>query len=336
MSREIEIDGVKIGPGHPPYTIAEVSCNHGGSLDNALWLIRKAKEAGASAVKTQCYTADTITLNINKVDFIIQDGLWKGRTLWELYDKAHTPFEWHPQLYAMAKKIGITIFSSVFDHSAVDYLEDLGCPAYKIASMEVVDIPLIERVTRTGKPIIISTGMASKDEILDAYKASPQAAFLHCTSEYPATIEDANLGRMRELMKMLPDNIIGVSDHSPGCVVPIAAVALGARIVEKHFGLIPGVVSEDDEFSLDYAGFKDMTQKVRQVYEALQPRERILNPSRQFRRSLYAVEDIQIGDSFTPENIRSIRPGYGLPCKLLPQLLGRKAKKDYRRGDPLV
>lgn len=335
MSQEIEINGVKIGPHHPPYVIAELSCNHGGHLVNALWLIKKAKEAGASAVKTQCYTADTITLNINKVDFIIQDGLWKGRSLWELYDKAHTPFEWHPELYATAKRAGITIFSSVFDPSAVDYLEELGCPAYKIASMEVVDIPLIERVTKTGKPVIISTGMASKDEILDAYHASPNAAFLHCTSEYPATVEDANLGRMRELMKMLPNNVIGVSDHSPGSVVPIVATALGSSIVEKHFGLVPGVKSEDDEFSLDTHDFKEMTVQVRQAYESLQPRERILNPSRQFRRSLYAVEDIPRGEMFTPKNVRSIRPGYGLPCKLYPQLMGKRAKKDYRRGDAL-
>lgn len=333
---EMKIGGVRIGPDHPPYVIAELSCNHGGSLENAKWLIRRAKEAGASAVKTQCYTADTITLNLNKPDFIVQDGLWRGRTLWELYNKAHTPFEWHPMLYETAHREGITIFSSVFDHTSVDFLERLGCPAYKIASMEVVDIPLIRKVAKTGKPMIISTGMATWEEIQQAYAASDhQAALLHCTSEYPGTIETANLARMVKLKSTFPEAVIGLSDHSPGDLVACASVALGASIVEKHLGLLPGVSSEDDEFSLDLEGFKNLVKRTRQVYEAMQERERILNPSRQFRRSLYAVKEIKKGECFTEDNIRSVRPGYGLPCSVYDSLLGKKAKKNYRLGDPL-
>jgi N-acetylneuraminate synthase len=332
----IEIDGRKIGPGYSPYTIAEISCNHSGSIDNAIKLIKIAKSAGASAVKTQCYTADTITLNVKKPDFIIQDGLWKGRSLWELYNKAHTPFEWHPRLYKMAKDCEITIFSSVFDHSAVDYLESLDCPAYKIASMEIVDIPLIEHVERTKKPMIISTGMASNQEILEAHEASKgRAAFLHCMSEYPGTIETSNLGGIHNLKKLLPNNVVGISDHSEGSMIPIAAVALGASIIEKHLGLLPGVKSEDDEFSLSGPQFGRMVADMKQIYSAMQYSPQDGNPSRQFRRSLYAVANIAKGDVFTKDNIRSVRPGYGLPCKLYSSLLGRKAGQSYRHGDPL-
>lgn len=331
----MEIEGVKIGPKHPPYVIAEVSCNHGGSLTNAVKLIRLAKAANASAVKTQCYEARTITLDMNKPDFIVQDGLWKGRTLWDLYNGACTPFDWHPQLYKVARDEGITIFSSVFDKTAVDFLEELGCPAYKIASMEVVDIPLIRHAAATGKPMIISTGMASEQEIKDAKDAAPEAAFLHCMSEYPGTIETSNLGGIRDLRRLLPDTIVGLSDHSEGSLAPIAATALGASIIEKHFGKLPGVKSEDDAFSMSVREFAQMVAHVKQTYAAMQPVAQNGNPTRQVRRSLYAIKDIKKGENFTESNIGSIRPGFGLPPKMLPNLLGRKSSQDYRRGDPL-
>ena len=331
----MEIEGVKIGVKHPPYVIAEVSCNHGGKLENAIKLIRLAKWAGASAVKTQCYEPQTITLDVNKPDFILQDGLWKGRTLWELYKTAHTPFKWHPDLYQAARDEGITIFSSVFDKSAVDYLEGLDCPAYKIASMEIVDIPLIQHTASTGKPMIISTGMASQQEILDAHEAAPDSAFLHCMSEYPGTIETSNLGGIRDLYRLLPGSVVGLSDHSEGSLAAIAAVATGASIIEKHFGKLPGVKSEDDLFSMNAKEFASMVKQIKQTYAAMQPQALNGNPTRQVRRSLYAIADIKKGESFTELNIGSVRPGYGLPPKMLPVMLGRKAQHDYQKGDRL-
>lgn len=332
----MNIGKVKIGGDNPPYIIAEMSCNHSGSLEAAKKLIRLAKTAKASAIKTQCYEPQTITMNMNKPDFIFQEGLWKGRTLWELYKSAHTPFRWHPDLYKVAKEHGITIFSSVFDKSAVDHLEKLNCPAYKIASMECVDTPLIEYAASTNKPLIISTGMASNAEILDANDASGgKAAFLHCMSEYPGTVETSNLCGIKHLQKLLPNSIIGISDHSVSTIIPIAATALGASIIEVHFGRLLEVVSEDDEFSFDTDGFMEMARMVRQTYGAMQEVNSAGNPSRQTRRSLYACEDIKKGEIFTSNNIKSIRPGYGLPCKLYPSLLGKKSGMDYRKGDPL-
>jgi len=326
----------EIGEGHTPYLIAELSCNHGGKIENAIRLIKLAKRAGADAIKTQCYEPHTITMNMRKPDFIVQDGLWKGRTLWDLYADAQTPFSWQKDLYQCAHDEGITIFSSVFDRSAVDYLETLGCPAYKIASMEVVDTVLIEHAAETGKPLIISTGMASTREILDAHEASNgKAAFLHCTSEYPATPEGANLPRMVQLQRLLPESIVGISDHSKGSTVPIAATALGTRIIEKHFGLLQGVKSEDDTFSLSANDFLRMAKRVRMTWEAMQLRLDTPNPTRQMRRSLYASADIKEGEAFTEENVKSIRPGYGLPCKMFRVILGKEAKRDFRKGDPL-
>lgn len=332
----MEIAGTKIGAQFPPYVIAEVSCNHGGDFQNAKRLIKLAKAANASAVKTQCYEPGTITLDLNKPDFILQDGLWKGRTLWELYKAAHTPFKWHPDLYKLARDEKITIFSSVFDKSAVDYLEALDCPAYKIASMEIVDIPLIEYAASTGKPMIISTGMANDQEIIEANEASQKrAAFLHCMSEYPGTIETSNLGGIRKLQALLPNNVCGLSDHSEGSLAPIAATALGACIIEKHFGKLPGVKSEDDAFSMSVQEFARMVVHVKQTYAAMQETKEVGNPTRQVRRSLYAIEDIKKGESFSEKNIGSIRPGFGLPPKMLPNLIGRRAQQDYRRGDAL-
>ena len=315
-----------------PYIIAEISGNHGGSIKNAIELICLAKKVGADAVKTQCYEPDSITLNCNKPDFIVQAGLWKGRTLYDLYNKACTPFEWHAALYEAADTIGIPIFSSVFDYRSVDLLERLNAPAYKIASFEIGDIPLIKYAAKTGKPLIISTGLASDDEVDRARKAAPGSAFLHCTSDYPASVEMADLNRIWRLHTLVgPDCTVGISDHSAGSLVPIMATAMGASIIEKHL-MLPGTKSEDDEFSMTPEEFLRMVYDVRAGYEALRLRKQE-SPSMQFRRSLYAVADIKVGDIHTMENTRSIRPGYGMAPRKLPKLLGTKAKHEYRRGD---
>jgi pseudaminic acid synthase len=332
------VNGREIKAGHPPYVIAEASCSHGGILDNAISLIDAARFAGADAIKFQAYTADTITLDCNKPDFIIQDGIWKGRRLYDLYTKTHTPFEWFPKLFKHARQVGITTFASVFDISSVDMLGRLGCPAYKIASMEIVDIPLIQYAAKTNKPLIVSTGMASLKEVKEAYEACDKenVAFLHCTSEYPGTVEWADLSRMGILKAYLDNVPIGVSDHTAGpTIVPIAATALCAAIIEKHIKL-NDVKSEDDEFSLTPENFKIMVQCIRYAHEAIKPREFVSNPSRQLRRSLYAVADIKKGENFTESNIRSIRPGYGISPKNLPRLLGRKADQNYRKGDRIT
>ena len=332
----MKIAGRTIGGTEPPYCVAEISCNHCGSLDKAVQLIVEAKRAGAHAVKTQCYEASTLTLNIKKPDFIVQDGLWKGRTLWDLYSKACTPPDWHKELYDVARSEGIEIFSSAFDRRGVDLLESLGCPAYKIASFEVVDLPLIEYAAKTGKPLIISTGLASDREILEANEASGyRAAFLHCTSDYPGTVESADLGRIGHIDTLLGFKCpIGISDHTQGNLVPIAATALRVAIIEKHLKLdISG--SEDDLFSLTQTEFAAMVRAVHQTHEALKEQKPTNGASKQFRRSLYAVKPIKAGDRYTEANIRSIRPGYGLPPKMLPTLLGKKANRSFRAGERL-
>jgi len=322
-----------------PYVICECSCNHDGDLATALALIEAAKWAGADAVKFQAYTPDTITLDCNKPDFIIQDGLWKGRTLYELYKKTYTPFEWFPKIFKQAKKVGITAFASVFDLSSVDMLDRLGCPAFKIASMEITDTPLIAYATRRGKPTIISTGMASREEIRSAYEAcgGKPVAFLHCTSEYPQTVEWSSLQSIVKLRELLPGVPIGVSDHTPGnLVVPVGGTAMGVAIIEKHMKPEGLSDTEDKEFSLDPESFKSMVKLVQMTHEALQIREQLSNPTRQLRRSLYAVADIEKGETFTEANVRSIRPGFGLAPKHLPRLLGKKASHNYRRGDRIT
>lgn len=330
-----------IGGVNPPYIVAEISGNHCGSLVAAKQLVKAAKRAGAHAVKTQCYEPDTITLDCRKPDFIVQGGLWQGMTLHELYGRAHTPFKWHKELFKVAKDEDITIFSSVFDKSSIDFLETLGCPAYKIASFEIVDIPLIEYAASTGKPLIISTGLASDMEVKEANEASGgSACFLHCTSDYPGTVEHANLARIGHLDDLLgSNNPIGISDHTLSSIVPIAATTMRARVIEKHLRLDlneEGTKSEDYEFSLNPTMFKIMVESALQTHEAMQVRTPEKSPSRQFRRSLYVVKDIKKGDLFTEENIRSVRPGYGLPPKRLKSVLGRRANRDFRRGDPLT
>lgn len=334
------IDGKEIKGGLPPYIIAEASCNHGGYLDNAISLIDAAKYAGADAVKFQAYTPDTLTLDCNKPDFIVQEGLWKGRNLYALYSQTHTPFEWFPKLFKHAKKVGITLFASVFDRTSVDMLRELHCPAYKIASMEIGDIPLVKYAAMSNKPMIISTGMATLKDIEAAAEVcqGTNVAFLHCTSEYPGTVEWADLARMLVMKVLLggAGSLVGVSDHtSSPALVPIAATALGTVIIEKHLRL-EDVDTEDREFSLTPNDFRIMVTATKMTHEAVRLRDFASNPSRQLKRSLYAVADIRKGEAFSEDNIRSIRPGYGLAPKHLPRLLGKKADQNYRKGDRIT
>lgn len=329
------IDGYKIGSDNPPYIVAEISCNHNGSLDKALKLIDVAKECGANAVKFQCYTADTITLDFNSPDFVMKKGPWKGQHLYDLYRKTQTPFEWFPALFKQARHTGITPISSVFDRTSVDLLESLGCPAYKIASMEITDTPLIQYVAKTGKPIIISTGMATEEEINDAYHATSGRNLigLACVSNYPTSIED-----MHPLRKIGYGVINGLSDHTPGWDVAVAATTLGAQIIEKHLMLFRQEYDkkpEDADFSLDPYVFKIMCNAVRSIWKAIQPSFKQATSeeaSRQARRSLYVVKAIKKGEIFTESNIRSIRPAYGLPPKELYSVLGKRAMQDVDFG----
>jgi N-acetylneuraminate synthase len=340
----VTIAGRPIGPDHPPYIIAEMSGNHNGELGRALALIDAAKQAGADAVKLQTYTADTMTIDHHGPGFDIEEGLWKGRSLYELYQEAHTPWEWHKALFEHARLRGITVFSTPFDPTAVAYLASLRAPAFKIASFEVIDLPLIEAVARQGKPMIVSTGMASDAEIGEAMAAirangNPPVVLLHCVSAYPTPASQMNLRRIAylgERFAALP----GLSDHSMGTAVAVTAVALGACLIEKHFTLARADGGPDSAFSLEPAELAELVSGTRTAWEALgsaataiQPAEK---PNLAFRRSLYVVDDIRKGERFTPENLRAIRPGYGLPPKHLPRVLGSRATTDLARGTPLA
>jgi pseudaminic acid synthase len=341
---EITIAGRRIGPGHPPYVIAEMSGNHNGDIKRAVALLEAAKKAGADAVKLQTYTADTITIDHDGPGFRIEGGLWDGRTLYELYQEAHTPWDWHPQLFAKARELGIAIFSSPFDSTAVDFLEELGAPAFKIASFEIIDLPLIQRAAKTGKPLIISTGVAGLGEIGEAVDAARaggcrEIALLHCTSGYPTPPEDSNLRTLRHLAEAF-GVVAGLSDHTPGTAVPVAAVALGANLIEKHFTLRRADGGPDAAFSLEPEELAELVTNCRTAWTALGRISYELEASEKgnktFRRSLYVVQDIPAGGRFTPENVRSIRPGYGLPPKHLPDVLGRRAGRAIARGTPLA
>jgi len=340
-AKNFSIAGRSIGPSHSPYVIAELSGNHNGDIGRALALIDAAKAAGADAVKLQTYTADTITLDHDGPGFTIKGGLWDGRRLHELYREASTPWEWHEKLFAHARSAGITCFSSPFDPTAIAFLEKLNAPAYKIASFEIVDTPLIRLAAKTGKPLIISTGMASPDEIseaLDAAKESAGAVLLHCISAYPAPAEDANLARIPALAAKY-DCAIGLSDHTLGIEVSIAAVALGACVIEKHITLQRADGGPDAAFSLEPDELTALVKGVRTAHAALGRADYGRAASEEgnvaFRRSLYAVKDIAAGETITEENVRSIRPGYGLAPKHLPEILGRKAKRGIPRGTPI-
>lgn len=343
MIAEIAIAGRGIGPGRPPYIIAEMSANHLGQIDRAFAIIDAAKDAGADAVKIQTYTADTITIDHDGPEFRIKGGLWDGRTLYDLYREAHTPWDWHPRLFEHARARGIALFSSPFDSTAIAFLENLDAPAYKIASFEIVDIPLIQRAASTGKPLVISTGMAGMAEITEAVEAARDAGgggivLLHCVSGYPTPPEESNLLRLRSLAERF-DVLVGLSDHTLGTACAIAAVALGAVAIEKHLTLRRADGGPDSAFSLEPDEMHALVRDSRIAFAALGSGEEVRAASESgnalFRRSLYIVRDVAVGELFTGDNVRSIRPGLGLPPKHLPDVMGRRAVRAVKRGTPL-
>lgn len=339
----IAIDGRAIGPDHPPYVICELSANHNGSLERALAMIDAAAATGADAVKIQTYTPDTLTIDCAAPEFRIADGPWAGRTLHDLYAEAFTPYEWHEALFARARALGITLFSSPFDETAVELLDGLGSPAFKIASFEVIDLPLIAYTARKGKPMIISTGMASLAEIDEAVRTArehgcDQLALLHCVSSYPAPDGQSNIRTIPHLSEAF-GCVTGLSDHTHGTAVATASIALGGAIVEKHFTLARADGGPDSAFSLEPDEFSALVADCKRAWTALGRVDYALQGcekgSMVFRRSIYVVEDIAEGAPLTERNTRSIRPGYGLPPKLLPRILGSTATRDLARGTAL-
>ena len=343
MIKDVDIAGRILGPGRPPLVVAELSGNHNGELDRALALVDAAADAGADAVKLQTYTADTITLDCDGPGFVIEGGPWDGRSLYELYQEAATPWDWHDALFARARERGLIAFSSPFDDTAVAFLEGLGAPAHKIASFEIVDIPLIERAAATGRPVIISTGMSSDAEVRDAVAAAQGGGaagviVLHCNSGYPTPLSDCNL-RTIDHLRDLTGVAVGLSDHTLGTAVACAATALGAVMIEKHITLSRADGGPDAGFSLEPEEFARLCRDCRDAFAALgaprSGRTRSEATSRPFRRSLYAVEDIAAGAPLTRDNVRSIRPAFGLPPKVLPEVLGKRAARAIARGTPL-
>jgi pseudaminic acid synthase len=343
MSHEVKIAGRAIGPGYPPYIICELSANHNGRLERAFELIEAAVATGADAIKIQTYTPDTLTIAHDSPEFRIRGGLWDGYTLYDLYREAYTPYEWHPALVRRAKDLGITLFSTPFDESAVLLLSGLDVPAYKIASFEAVDFALIESVARQKKPMIISTGLASKAEIADAVRTArrngaDELILLHCVSAYPARFEQANLRTIRDLSDSF-GVVAGLSDHTPGTACAVAAIAVGACVIEKHFTLRRADGGPDAAFSLEPDEFKRLVEDCRAAWLSLGRVDYQRSPAEReslvFRRSLYVVKDVAAGEELTLRNIRSIRPGYGLSPKHLPEVLGRRATRPLKRGEPL-
>jgi pseudaminic acid synthase len=334
----------QIGPGHPVYVVAELSANHSGSREVAIELVRAAHAAGADAVKLQTYTADTLTIRSDRPEFRIAGGtLWDGRTLYDLYQEAAMPWEWHADLFADARRLGMDCFSTPFDASAVDFLEQFDPPAHKIASFELVDLALLRKVASTRRPVILSTGMATLEEITEAVAALREAGcrelvLLKCTSSYPAPAEEANLRTIGHLASTF-NCPVGLSDHTLGIACPVVAVSLGACLIEKHFTLSRKTPGPDSAFSLEPAEFAEMVRAIRVAEAALGSVHYGLSPaeakSRIFRRSLFAVAEIAAGERFTEQNVRSIRPGHGLPPKELPQILGKRAARAIGRGEPL-
>ena len=344
MSKYISIDGRKIGEQYLPYVIAEMSANHNGDINNAFKIMDMAKDAGADAVKMQTYTADTLTLNCDLPDFQLKEGLWAGRSLYSLYQEAYTPWEWHKPLFEYARKLGLTLFSSPFDNTAVDLLEDLNAPAYKIASFEAIDLPLISYVAQTGKPMIISTGMADLEEIQEAVDAArdggcKELAILHCVSGYPAPAEDYNLKTITDMQQRF-GVVTGLSDHTLDNLTAIASVALGASIIEKHVTLNRRGGGPDDSFSLEPPELRALCKNVEAVSkirgEIDYGRKSSEQANIKFRRSLYFVKDVKSGDVIKPGDVKSIRPGYGASPKYLSAVLGLIAKEDYPRGTPVL
>lgn len=343
FSPTVTIAGRAVGIAQAPYVVAELSANHGGSLERALAVMEAAKEAGADAIKLQTYTADTITIDHDGPGFRIHGGLWDGRRLYELYDEAHTPWEWHARLFAKGCELGIPVFSTPFDNSAVDFLETIGCPVYKVASFELIDLPLVQRVARTGKPVIMSTGMASPEEIaesVDTFRAAGgrDLVLLHCVSGYPTPVGESNLRRIPRLAAEFGCPI-GLSDHTLGVEVAITSVAVGACLIEKHFTLRRADGGPDAEFSLEPAELAALVRGAKAAFAAMgtgeATRAEVEKASMVFRRSLYVVRDIAAGEGFTADNVRIIRPGYGLAPRHLAEILGRRARLKLTRGTAL-
>jgi pseudaminic acid synthase len=339
----ISIAGRRIAPDTPPYVIAEMSANHNGNIETAFQIVEAAKKAGADAVKLQTYRPDTITLNCNSDDFLICGGLWDGRTLYDLYQEAHTPWEWHSPLFEHARKLGITIFSSPFDNTAVDLLEDLNAPAYKIASFEAVDPALIKYVASTGKPMIISTGMADVEEIQEAIDAAraggcKELAVLHCVSGYPAPAADYNLRTIPDMIQRF-GLVTGLSDHTLDNTTAITSVAMGASIIEKHFTLDRNGGGPDDAFSLEPLELAALCKSSRTAWAAIgcvdYGRKSSERDNVKFRRSLYFVKNLMAGDVITADAIRSVRPGFGLAPKYLDRLLGKQVKRSVVANTPV-
>jgi pseudaminic acid synthase len=337
----MKIGNLSIKNNSPVFIIAELSANHNGSIETAIETIKAAKRAGADCIKFQTYTADTITIDCNKEDFFIKGTIWDGSNLYKLYQQAYTPWEWHEQLFKVAEEEGLVCFSSPFDKTAVDFLEKLNTPAYKIASFEITDIPLIEYVASKGKPVIISTGIAELEDIQLAVDTcrkvgNNQIALLKCTSSYPAPIDEANMIMVKDLSERF--NVIsGLSDHTMGATVPIVATALGAKIIEKHFILDRSIGGPDASFSMNEKEFTEMVKLIREAemavglidYELTEKQKK----GRDFSRSLYFINDLKAGDTISENDIRSIRPGFGAHPKFLPEVIGKRAKIKMKTGD---
>lgn len=343
-TKPITIDGRVIGSDAPPYVICELSGNHNGSIDRALELIDAAADTGCDAIKIQTYTPDTMTIDVDLPEFRITGGLWDGRTLYDLYREAHTPFEWHEALFERAKARGVTILSTPFDETAVDLLDSLGCPAFKVASFEITDLPLIAYIARKGRPMIMSTGLANLGEIERAVTSArengcDELVLLHCISSYPAPTDQANLRTIPHLADAFGIQV-GLSDHTHGTATSVAAVTLGATVIEKHFTLSRADGGPDSAFSLEPEEFQRLTKDCRDAWLALGTVSYHLKPAEKqnigFRRSLYAIKDIGAGEILSADNVRSIRPGHGLAPRFLPDVLGKRARTPISRGTALA
>jgi pseudaminic acid synthase len=340
--KTITIDGRQIGPGHAPYVIAEVSANHNGDIRKALELLTLAKEAGAHAVKLQTYTPDTMTIDCDRPDFQIKGGLWHGYKLYDLYREAHTPWSWHAELFAHARRLGLTVFSTPFDETAVDLLEALDVPAYKIASFEATDLPLIDYIASKKKPVIISTGMANLEEITESLETIKRhhndIIVLHCVSSYPAPADQYNLRTIPDMATRF-DVVAGLSDHTLGIATSVTSIALGACVIEKHFIDDRRHKGPDSEFSIEPAELRRLVDETRTAWEAIgaptYERQQAEERNMVFRRSIYVVEDVLAGEKLTTKNTRRIRPGYGLPPKHFAAVMGRTAKANILRGTAL-
>jgi pseudaminic acid synthase len=343
--QEITIGNRKVGPDHPPFIIAEMSGNHNQSLDKALAIVDAAAGAGADAIKLQTYTADTMTIDLDKNEFKVEDPAspWNGYTLYRLYDEAHTPWEWHRELFERGRQHGLVVFSTPFDSSAVVFLEELNAPCYKVASFENTDMPLIRKIAATGKPMIVSTGMATVAELSETVRTARESGckdliLLKCTSNYPASPEYSHVRTIPHMQELF-DVQTGLSDHTLGVGAAIAAVALGATVIEKHLTLSRAEGGVDAAFSMEPAEFKSLVEETRRAWQAMGKVSYGVSESETrssvFRRSLYIVADLKKGDKFSPVNLRAIRPGYGLPTKFLDVFLGKRAARDVKRGTPL-